>query len=622
MSNYKMSNFIKNLKEKLKEEKKAAGIGINNTIEYGIQTFNNTVPNQVGGAFISVKREWKSPGDALAYFLNNANVIIRNPNSLSGRIAIFTLPDDVPSPYTEYSAESLINPTAGNIRSIILKFALVRGGRSNRNILVSAPDGRKAGDARNHFIKLEQWSDFNREAIRQQQIACQTANDDKDGRYEMATPYIVYTTTGSKPPGGMVRPKDQYGINLNLDYPNQDSAIEKVLVDFLKSSKVGRSWPDFINLATKGFTDGSENFALNVGVIAMTLINSDQIQQIQQKPKPLNLEREQLYQLYMVPVIYELIRVAVWCELLHTDLHRGNYFVLPTERRVVGVQEHLKYKALLIDWGNLETIEGVKGPAMRLKELWNGYSSRRTSSTARGDDDDDVKLYHDMSSLVDLIYKILSDLKDGANNTLITLKLALYGGQQDYDHEHDYGKAQKEQFIRFLAHYHKGCQKASNENEREVKKIWEGSGGAPSLLRAQEYFEMKNRGINEKLQGVSKEFTVAGPSLPESSSNRGETWKDKSVEWSGTPAAQAMAAPAVVHHEPAMGQQAKTASNWDNSAEGGSHIITRHAMTGGRKKKTKKALRGSSTARAWQARRKTLKNNKKHHRKLRKTRRS
>ena len=590
MNNYKNSliagkNAINNtinygpktIKYNYKNSLIAAKNAIYNTINYGIQTIKNIqTPEDIellsqtksGGAFISDIDASESPGDALGYFLKNCQVQFIGPNSAAGRIAILTLNDGVPSPYTRYSAESLINPQVGNIRSIILKFSLVKGEHmapGTRRPLPKLPAKIDCPDGRDHLeegspqrkITLMQWQHFRDEAIRQQLIACQTANDDPCGRYEMATPYVLYTSTGDKAPEATEQQR-QYGINL----ANPSEGVDKQLAELLLDESHGmRHWPDFVSIAHDGIEQEgvSERRRVNVGVIAMTYINRDETVRRPPPPPilPNDLDVPQSItdvQIYMVPVIYELIRVAVWSSILHLDLNPGNYFVVPAARRLVA-DDRFTTRAILIDWGTVHPLAQKGGAHDAFLRAWNA---------------------DDMEFLFNEIEAMVNDDKIKKKSGGATMRLiheTLYGpplspgrmGQPALVHP-----AYKVQFIQFLNKYHILCKQTSEANERMVNRVWRGS--PPNLLSALEYFEERGRILTARLQTIAGEGGV--PNMP--------THDDY-----GGPVEQP---------EPEIG---------------------------GRKKKTKKSFRGRRGASAGRGHLKTRKSRgKKRHPKQRKTRRT
>lgn len=563
----------------------AAKNGINNTINYGIQTIKDielVSQNKSGGAILSFRDDlWMSPGHALAYFLDNCEAQFLTPNSVAGRIAILTLRDGVESPYTQYSAESLIKPRVGNIRSIILKFTLVKGdlGRVGKLPSFAAADDRRNldSDDSKRNIALMSWQVFSNEVKRQALIACQTANDDPNGQYEMATPYVLYTSRGDRHPEHPtpLEQRRQYGLNLMRPRKEDVDAAEHKLAELLiNQGKV--HWPDFVNLAYNGIKDNKNyNRRLNVGVAAMTFINT--IEAIRM-PQPqilsltlddrgvirtgIDLDRDvsvRNIQIYMVPVIYELIRVAVWSNFLHLDLHQGNYFVVPAERRATD-DPIFTTRALLIDWGTVlplfesgkardeEEQARVVAEAEALKELWKSDDS--------------------MGILLDKIEEKLTNKTVRKNSRIATLKTiqkALYGGATGSALEPQ-NPALKQQFIGFLNNYHSLCKRTSAANQRAVAEVWQALDVTPpNLLNAEAYFKEEYKRLATDLG------TIALHTVDPSTSSDGDT---------------------------------------------GTGI-------GGRKKKTKKSFRGSNTTREKHWSRKTRKSRgKKRHRKQRKTRRA
>ena len=167
---------------------------------------------------------------------------------------------------------------------------------------------------------------FKEECMLQQYISTTTANDDKiAGLYTMACPYVLYMS--------------QFSLQ-----SNDTNICHKLLLDILKKKGEMRTaenkpWNDFYDILIK-------EPDITCGVIAMQLA----IENAENTP----LIRSPYI---VIPVIYELLRIAIFCKILHGDLHKGNYFVEKIQsdliygRRVEKStynSEEMEFKAVII----------------------------------------------------------------------------------------------------------------------------------------------------------------------------------------------------------------------------------------------------------------------------------
>ena len=263
--------------------------------------------------------------------------------------------------YTSYSATTFTNPlrAIGNVKKIIIKFCLVSPDLEPYKTSTMIGKGRG--------IEVVPPSTFLNESIMQQQISMKTANDDKTGRFQKATPYIVFNK-----------------IFDSIDYSNP---IINLISRSHTNDEIQAEWEQFNEYLSIGMSgDGIKhrfssvsNFEipyyikLQLGVIAMTMAPSDE-NNIVKGPGIINYgiahnisieQKNKIESNYTIPVVYELLRVAVLCKRVHKDLHGGNYFVeyipetLDIGRRVqkydntiIGVKwPYWQLKATLIDWG-------------------------------------------------------------------------------------------------------------------------------------------------------------------------------------------------------------------------------------------------------------------------------
>lgn len=181
---------------------------------------------------------YEDPLNAFKFFLQNSTANFINANSLSGRIVILTLNPGIISPYTSYSAANLLDLKIGDVKVILLKFCLVgttqiidelhRLGNINTYLFHNI-----YSDSRKNIIKLEKDIDFYLEGVRQQEISVKTATKDPHGRYEMATPYIIYQS-------------DLPGFSID----DNENEINKLLNNLFKDGS--GNWPDFYDFAKKG----------------------------------------------------------------------------------------------------------------------------------------------------------------------------------------------------------------------------------------------------------------------------------------------------------------------------------------------------------------------------------
>ena len=409
---------------------------------------------------------YQSPKEALNAFIGeckkpSGSIDLLETNSNAGRIAILELPQDSISPYTSYSVGTFINPDIGNVRRIIIKFCLLSSDLNdfnddNETYLPVVGSGEE--------IQVVSSSRFLKEVNNQQYIALTTANNDKVGSYHMATPYIVYTYDGTNA-NDLSR-----DINSVLNHNDGDE-------DY--------AWDSFrqqVNTLQQDKNGSSINVKL--GVIAMTIAVPDKYQLVENIRMVRNSAQNPESVLYRIPVVYELLRIALFCKLIHNDFHDGNYFVekipddLDIGRRVVKVDdprvvdlqidrtvslEWWKMKAILIDWGEVITWS----PDNVLIKKWNQVA---TNSLDIG-----------ITFFQTLIEKIIQV----DNLDKFTKYIILY-------------EKPVEEISRYLAQYHKLCFFATVDNHRAISDI---SVKPPALVDSNTSFTPRERSSYRRLIG-------------------------------------------------------------------------------------------------------------------------
>ena len=329
---------------------------------------------QSGGVIINTK-EYPSSYRALSTFINECKkdggkITLLKSNSIAGRMAILELPplSDI-NIYTSYSATTFTKPVTGDIRKIIIKFCLLSEDLEDNKKVTMVGEGRG--------IEVVPPSTFVNESALQQQISLLTVNNDTIGRFQKATPYIVYSSIFDS----FDDDNSKDVVDLLLE-PNSDPVVEN-------------EWKHFRAYLEQGFTTGikhrrsyqldsviPEHIKLKIGVIAMTMASSNE-DNIVKGPGIMKFgidavtlsisQKNDIKSSYTISVVYELIRVAILCQRIHKDLHGGNYFVeripdtLDIGRRVaklddetvqdfeinkyINYSEFWQFKATLIDWG-------------------------------------------------------------------------------------------------------------------------------------------------------------------------------------------------------------------------------------------------------------------------------
>ena len=398
---------------------------------------NRPVLNQSGGVIIDMLK-FQSSENALSKFINNCEKItILDIGSNAGKIAILEYPDNQPSPFTKYSATTFINPVFGNINKIILKFCLISSDLENLPDKETSLHLARSGDE----ILVVSGSKFLQEIGVQQYISLTTANDDPVNKYHMATPYIIYKYDG---------------IN------DTDNLLPIITSTFFEDDDDDDGeyyhWDSFKQLLGDQYDKNGNKITVKLGVIAMTMATSDEY-----KIQSFNYHyyTPDILLLNRIPVIYELLRVAVFCQYIHDDFHSGNYFIeeipdnITIGRQVVNIDdERVKYlninttgnikwwklKATIIDWGRF--VIWKDEDINDLKKKWNSSAENTELNITINFFKMLIKKITDLSTIEEFTkYTILHTDNDSS-------KIATY-----------------------LAQYHKLCYFASIDNINNILKM-------------------------------------------------------------------------------------------------------------------------------------------------------
>ena len=367
---------------------------IRKTLNYGI-TSNRSIHNpQLGGAIFNT--EFKSAGHALQYFINNSTHVFFKPSSIAARIVKLTLNDGINSPYTSYSAQTMTNPTVGDITEIIIKFVLIG------TPVVTTFKG----------TEIVPSSNIRNEVNHNNLIACNSANSDEwAGKYDMATPYVVWSSEDSPDITGIDITNPRQGLVHNLG--ETENGLEATLIELLHEGRgredadaggiaaaegvavrkaaegvrpaETRTWYEFINLLG-GLPDHDYNARLKLhniqrrleplnlttgpiklGVIAMTIAGGETLHSMEERQILTNPEKSSIG----VTLLHQLIRSIVFSDgILHLDLHGNNLFIqkIPDTLEVGQgrpVENLYNYRVTLIDFGRTTHMSKESEPGER-----------------------------------------------------------------------------------------------------------------------------------------------------------------------------------------------------------------------------------------------------------------
>lgn len=386
------------------------------------------IKSQYGGTIVNANRN-SSWLDALNTFINNSNSIqfLTSKSTLSsGKIAVLKLNPTSDSPYTSYSPDTFIHPSIGDIKSIVIKFCLL-----SPNLSIDDDDAILPVETTSEEIRAVSSDAFLKEVKLQQKIALDTAKDPV-GLYHMATPFIIYQYDGTQ--SDILSDK----IKLVLDKSIDTSQDEEQYIQ----------WNSFKNQFEnkKGHNKKTkEEIDIELGVIAMKFaFDNDNIE----NPRYKSITKK-------IPVLYECLRVALLCGVIHNDLSIHNYFIeeIPDNKidgrrlkkcddklfKELKIDTQVKFKwwkmrAILIDWG--EVIEVDPCNICKDPKEWEN---------AGKDLDSGKQLFKE---LIENIKKIDSD-----NEVINSIQ----------DNE-------KEKITEYLAIYHRLCYLATQDNNKKIIK--------------------------------------------------------------------------------------------------------------------------------------------------------
>jgi hypothetical protein len=489
--NNNITRKTKNKSDKHKEKKidtkylKDVEENMYKTLSYGVQTLQNKIQN--GGVILNPNTlfDIESPENSLDYFINECfktggKIEKLDTYSSAGMMIILTLPEESPSIYTSYSAKNICEPKIGDIRQIILKFVLIT---SKDELVYEKLDYVRI----NKDLKLEVnlSENFNNECLKQQIISLKTANDDICGKYEKATPYIVYKSNNNN------------NIDLlGIDVKNPKKGCETSLVKLLETDDGSSiNWQDFYKILKEDSVDFQYNGKKRVklGVMAMTMATEEN-DKIVSSPS-IEIQEDNEISPLKICVVYELIRCMVFSKNLHQDLHEGNYFIkeisddLIEGRRVAKVNDELKrqlrleevdgvewwkYQSIIIDWGRLEMLDDDELNLLRNK--WD-----RTAKLTMDIESTSYFFYECLQKIYDLLKYTIS--YDGYYPNTIGTILVAAGIKSDksdtffpYPNKHYKLLSDNDDKIfslaRKLGQYHKLCYIASNKNVEKANKKW------------------------------------------------------------------------------------------------------------------------------------------------------
>ena len=332
---------------------------------------------QKGGAVPLLSGE--TPGHLFHEFLTNSNVtVVPAGGSFTSRLVILTLNEsNEASIYTDYSARTFTDPTLGNVKQLIVKFVLVGN---------NTTFARTSHDKPIEILTMEA---FKNEIETLNNVAISTANNDPTGMYEKASPYVVFYT------GGTIRPvsnentsQDTTRIGININQPcrrpnkykgcdddESKKSLEQSIIDlFLDAAKTqevletdqfirtNSSWRTFKEKLDSSVAQTEAiDYNVRLGVIAMTLAPGLDAYTSWRDSAPHESRpyRVPIFKESAAALIVEIIRVFFCTQLLHTDLHYGNYFInkIPEDhehgRRV---DKPYNYRVTLIDFGRTVSI--------------------------------------------------------------------------------------------------------------------------------------------------------------------------------------------------------------------------------------------------------------------------
>jgi hypothetical protein len=324
-------------------------------------------------------RSGKTPGHLFHEFLTNSDIkVVPAGGSFTSRLVILTLKEsNEASIYTDYSARTFTKPVLGNVKQLIVKFVLV----GNNTTYAETSDTNP--------IEILTMEAFKNEIENLNDVAISTANNDPTGMYEKASPYVVFYTGGTtRPVSNENTSLDTTRIGININKPcrrpnkykgcddnESNKSLEQSIIDlFLQAAETqevletdqfittNRSWRTFKEkLDSSVAQTEAGDFNVRLGVIAMTIAPGLDAYRYWRATAPheRRLYRVPIFKESAAALIVEIIRVFFCAQLLHTDLHCGNYFIskIPEDhahgRRV---DKPYNYRVTLIDFGRTVSI--------------------------------------------------------------------------------------------------------------------------------------------------------------------------------------------------------------------------------------------------------------------------
>ena len=289
----KSKSFTKN-KLKLNEFNK----GIFKTIQYGISSYEkliNRKKKQYAGFTINPNLQLNSSEDAINFFISNSTASLVITDSYSGVIIILELNDGIPSPYTGYNTESILNQQEGNVKRLCIK-------------LVKLKERREEYCYKGNEKQTETHSNFINEIAVQNVINLETSKNQ-----ESITPYIVYDTDDPELVERILDVKDL----------RENKLREDLLLGYYHPSK------DTIGLLAMEFIENAHSLKDLIGLGDIDIRK------------------------YYLLSLYEFLRVAIETGIIHNDLHQGNIFIIKDYNYYL---ENREEKAIIIDWGKYITL--------------------------------------------------------------------------------------------------------------------------------------------------------------------------------------------------------------------------------------------------------------------------
>jgi hypothetical protein len=491
-------------------------------VKYGsIKSRSNT--KQKGGAI--PHRSGETPGHLFHEFLTDSNItVVPAGRSFTSRLVILTLKESNEATiYTDYSARTFTNPVLGNIKQLIVKFVLV----GNNTTYTHTNDTKS--------IEILTMEAFKNEIENLNDVAISTANNDPTGMYEKASPYVVFYT------GGTIRPvsnentsQDTTRIGININQPcrrpnkykgcdddESKKSLEQSIIDlFLHAAKTqevletdqfirtNRSWRTFKEkLDSSVAQTEAGDYNVRLGVIAMTLAPGlDAYTSWRDSaPRESRPYRVPIFKESAAALIVEIIRVFFCAQLLHTDLHYGNYFInkIPEDhehgRRV---DKPYNYRVTLIDFGRTVSISTpdtfVKGSMCLDEDILKSYR-KQWKSIVQDVTSDEASDEAKKTILKEILLYIIS-IATTYRNTHFTLVNALTALTDKFaaTTPNEWLNVEPEhwdEIVTNILKYYKSCIQANTKTRTKIIEIWGEDFRVPPLNEIIDEISNKERGL-------------------------------------------------------------------------------------------------------------------------------